>query len=289
MPEYLDFITVFGEKLGPDDHSGRDLRFSSFRHHNALCIQGPATPLLGRRGCQYQMCYNLKTVVSKKNPDTWSIRQAAFHHQFDVLDGTALWISTKGGLEDLKTSVEALGTNGRPEDTSFTTVPECFRSSLAVHLMYCYWASEGWRWYIEHLEGLIDKVSSSLILSQNSLTTLQTRKVVAEKNDLDQQARRRYSTSDLLKIQDTEDKANDAIMILEANINVVISLRNFYELLPKNNAFGQATQAEMQSISDSVNAFALQVNNLINDFKMNIARANLLVRISADRKILVCS
>lgn len=164
MPQYLQFISVFGVKSESNEmaFSGRDLRFSGFQVQNAACRKMTAIDDIGRSGTYFQMCYNLKN-VAEKSKDIWSIRQAAFHHQFDIGTGNALWISTKGGLDDIKKRVESLtGASGKPEDRSFGDVFECFRSSLAVHLMYCHWSTEGWRWYIEYLERRIEQEVSRL-------------------------------------------------------------------------------------------------------------------------------
>jgi hypothetical protein len=173
MPGYLDFISVFGQQ----SHS-RDLRFSGFREQTLLSkpISGLSMPDLGRSGRQYQLCYNLKSVTCRSPANTpakrkeWSIRQAAFHHQFDVEQGTALWIVTKGNL-DLKEQVQGLtGKDGRPEDRDFGTPEECFKSSLAVHLLYCHWSTEAWRWYLQWLEDVVDQnVSISHVLAASRL------------------------------------------------------------------------------------------------------------------------
>lgn len=159
MPSYLDFMFLFGSQSEP-----RDLRFSGFRAQMLLVdhSQRLAVHSLGRSGRQFQISYNLKCVACKtpasnraiRNQE-WSIRQAAFHHQFDVVDGTTLWIVTRGGL-DIKDSVEDLtGLNGRPEHRAFGTPQECFTSSLTVHLLYSHWSTADWRWYLQWLEDLI--------------------------------------------------------------------------------------------------------------------------------------
>lgn len=161
MPEYLDFISVFGSQSEP-----LDLRFSGFREQTTLSqplYERIAAPNLGRSGRQYQLCYNLKgtTLKSEDKMDTslseWSIRQAAIHHQFDVVQGTTLWIITKGSLDIQERYKELTGSYGRREDKSFGTVEECFRSSLAAHLLYCHWSTEDWRGYIRWLEQSIEK------------------------------------------------------------------------------------------------------------------------------------
>ena len=159
MPEYLDFISVFGTQSLP-----RDLRFSGFREQTLLSnyARRRSVPALGRSGRQFQLCYNLKAVnclspigTPTKNKE-WSIQQAAFHHQFDVDEGTTLWIVTKGGLEIKNQIQDMTGRDGRPEDKSFGTPAECFKSSLAVHLLNSHWSTEEWRWYVQWLEDVVD-------------------------------------------------------------------------------------------------------------------------------------
>lgn len=173
MPEYLDFISVFGQQSSP-----RELRFSGFREQVLLSksVKGLSMPSLGRSGQQYQLCYNLKSVACLSAADTtlkqkeWSIRQAAFYHQFDVGHGTTLWIVTKGDLEIKDRLQEMTGKDGRPEDRAFGTPEECFGSSLAVHLLYCHWSTEAWRWYLQWLEDVTDHEVSNCSLQLDSLS-----------------------------------------------------------------------------------------------------------------------
>jgi hypothetical protein len=158
IPAYLDFISVFGAQSDP-----RDLRFSGFREQRTLVDppRGPAVEGLGRSGRQFQLCYNLKGVTCKEESTKtelvqWSIRQVAIHHQLDVVTGTTLWIVTKGNLELLSRYKELTGKDGRPEDKSFGTVKESFRSSLAAHLLFCHWSTEDWRGYIRWLEEIVE-------------------------------------------------------------------------------------------------------------------------------------
>jgi hypothetical protein len=165
MPSYIDFMCLFGLSSKP-----RDLRFSSFREQTLLgdSSHGLAIPGLGRSGRQFQLCYNLKapfsssaTVCTLKEKQ-WSIRQAAVHHQFDVIEGTTLWIITKGNLEVKETVQKVTGRTGRPQDRAFNTAEQCFISSLAIHLLLCHWSADEWRWYIQWLEQVVDnEVSKS--------------------------------------------------------------------------------------------------------------------------------
>ena len=71
-------------------------------------------------------------------------------------------------------------------------------------------------------------------------------------------------------------------MILEANADVLTSIRRFYERLADNVDFPLG-----KSCREDVLAFTMQVDDMIYDSKMQIARAKVLVRITADRKNLV--
>ena len=174
MPAYLDFMFVFGAQS-----DATDLRFSGFREQTIMKDppRGPVIPDLGRSGRHFQLCYILKGVTLKRKSDEntkldeWSIRQAAVYHQFDVVYGTMLWIVTKGRRDIQERFKEMTGKDGRPEDKTFDTVEDCLRSSLAAHLMYSHWSTEGWRWYIRWLESVIDtEVSISRSFNRLFLT-----------------------------------------------------------------------------------------------------------------------
>jgi hypothetical protein len=164
MPSYLDFMMLFGANSDP-----LDLRYGGFCEH--VMIQDP--PLgcritqLGRSGRHLQLCYNLKSAILKgvtypqdsgnTDGEQWRIRQAAIYHQFDIVFGTTLWVLTDPGLHLRRRFSVLTGPNGLPQDKTFGTNSECFRSSLAVHLMFCRWAAEGWHRYIRWLERMVDK------------------------------------------------------------------------------------------------------------------------------------
>ncbi len=94
--------------------------------------------------------------------------------------------------------------------------------------------------------------------------------------------RREYRPDDLQAVQNYEDKTNEVVMVLEANMDVLISLRKFYENLLKNKYFNLKEDCE-----EDILQFTTQVNNMIYDSRMQIARAKLLVQIIDDRKNLV--
>jgi hypothetical protein len=199
----------------------------------------------------------------------WSIRQGAFHHQFDVVNGLTLWIVTRGGL-DIKERIEQLTKkNGRPEDRAFSRLEDCFQSTMSIHLLYCYWSTEEWRWYLQWLEEVVEQETQ-----------------IAVAGPLDAKyARREYQSKDLQSVQDYEDKTNEATMILEANVDVLTALRKFYESLMRHKDFPVTLKTACE---DDVLQFATQLDDMVYDAKMQISRAKLLVRIIGDRKSLVC-
>lgn len=183
MPVYLDFIFLFGLQS-----NARDLRFSGFREQIMLKDplrtgrQSSVISDLNRSGRHFQLSYNLKGVkFTAKNgiqagvsigemDGEWSIRQAAIHHQFDVIYGTALWIVTKGRTDLLEWFERLTSPEGKVEDKCFDNSRSCFRSSLAVHLMFCYWSLEDWARYVSWLEDIVEKrVSNFIILLKLSI------------------------------------------------------------------------------------------------------------------------
>lgn len=73
-------------------------------------------------------------------------------------------------------------------------------------------------------------------------------------------------------------------MVLEANTDVIVSLRNFYKRLVETRDFDLKSSCE-----DDITTFAFQIDNLIYDSKMQIARAKDVVKMTSDRKSLVRS
>ncbi|KAF2864733.1 hypothetical protein BDV95DRAFT_290014 [Massariosphaeria phaeospora] len=271
MPIYLEFMLVFGAQSDP-----RDLRFSGFREQNMMKAptRGPAIPDLGRSGRHFQMSYNLKGVSFKtKNDDNirlneWSIRQAAIYHQFDIVFGTTLWIITKGRLDLQQRYKELTGPDGRSEDKSFDTLEACFRSSLAAHDMFGHWATEDWRWYIRWLEDVIDAESAMAIYGPRGPG----------------HAHREYRPYHIQDLQIWQDKTNEAIMVLESNVEVLGALRRFYNSLLQHADFPEALKANCK---DDLATFTVQLDEIISDFQMQASRAKLLANIISDRRELV--
>jgi hypothetical protein len=131
--------------------------------------------------------------------------------QFDVVHGTTLWIVTRCA-PDIKDRIHRLrNESGRPQDKAFSTVEESFQSSLSVHLLLCHWALEEWRWNLRYLEEKVEDETYLVLVGP-----------------IDDEKRCEYNKEDVQYAQSYEDKTNEAIMILESNVDVILALRNFY-------------------------------------------------------------
>ncbi|OHE90944.1 hypothetical protein CORC01_13753 [Colletotrichum orchidophilum] len=268
MPQFLDFLYIYGSPHGED----KNLRFSGFRTEKVLINPAPGTciPDMGRSGRRFQICYNLKTVGLKfEQPGqevnkVWKIRQAAIHHQFDVGSGVQNWI-----LGDphavVKGLIQELFPEKRNHSSRFGTTEQSLLSSLEVHLVLARWATSGWRWNVQSLEEIIDNLTLKIISIQKSnLETL--------------------DSESLGIVQEWEDKTNETIMVMESNADILTMLRKFYMELVKDQNF---PSSELQAGTQAVNDFASQLNEMIYDTQMQISRAQVLVKIVADRKAIL--
>lgn len=87
---------------------------------------------------------------------------------------------------------------------------------------------------------------------------------------------------DLQTVQRTEDKANQALLILEANANVLGELSSEYDLLLALNDLRFVEDCKIE-----IHAFYRHITRLIKDLNMQKARMETLRRMVADRKALV--
>lgn len=97
--------------------------------------------------------------------------------------------------------------------------------------------------------------------------------------------RKDFEPKDLQDVQRLEDKINELTVILEANHDIMQSLSGFYVNLMKNDDMDVNVKTQC---ADDVREFAAQIADMMYDVNMQIRRANLLVKITADRKALVC-
>ena len=91
-----------------------------------------------------------------------------------------------------------------------------------------------------------------------------------------------YTTKHLQSVYSWQEKTNEVVVVLETNADVMTSIRKFYERLLDNPDFELGT-----SCRERVQQFAMQMDNMIYDLRMQIARAKGLIPIAEARKTLV--
>ena len=92
------------------------------------------------------------------------------------------------------------------------------------------------------------------------------------------------SFSDMQRIQFIEEKANEALLILKANVTILTLLRGYYNSVTSSNDWPQDLQSKC---SDDLLLFRQRVSNIESDFQMQESRTEAFLRLLADRKRLV--
>lgn len=270
MPAYIDFLLVYGTR-----DEDRELRFTGFRTRTTLQnpIRGCTIPDLQRSGRQHEICYNLKAVAVKESGKSqhprnrWKIRQAAVYHRFDLGSGTALWIigdPRETVKDDLK---DVLPAGPVPNEFNFETVSSAFAASLDMHLVLVNWASASWRWHIQDLEETIDIMTKAATLFD------------FESNDQPEVAPRAVTL-----VQAYEDKVNESLMVIEANLKIFSSLSKSYTALVEDQNF---PRGEQDACKQAVEAFNTKIEEYTYDLRMQADRARVLSKVATDRKNIV--
>ncbi|KAK7714954.1 hypothetical protein SLS63_011550 [Diaporthe eres] len=197
----------------------------------------------------------------------WKIRQAAIYHRFDLGSGTALWIigdpreTVKNDLKDV------LPEGPVPSEFNFGTVPDAFMASLDTHLVLVNWASASWRWHIQDLEETIDDMTRPAILFDY------------ESRDQPEVAPRAVTL-----VQEYEDKVNETLMVIEANLKIFSSLLASYTALVEDKNF---PLNERDACKAAVGMFSTKIEEYAYDLRMQADRARVLSKVATDRKNIV--
>ena len=110
-----------------------------------------------------------------------------------------------------------------------------------------------------------------------------------------------FHSQTLQRLQHDTDRTNEAIMVIESNLDIMNRLRDFYQSLLVNRNFVEALRTSPSAnqatnnntptidprVSDVVTLFVTQLESMASDMSMHIARARLLVTIARDRNTLV--
>ncbi|KAF8847772.1 hypothetical protein BDZ45DRAFT_811325 [Acephala macrosclerotiorum] len=269
MSGFVDFISVFETQA-----EARGQRFCGFKIRSRLSSPDlTVCEVLGRSGQYYQMCYILRS-AGKSN--IWTIRQTVFHHQFDIKEGTALWISAKGGPE-MKKMISKHTSNLK--NGEFEGILKCFASTLKIHKLHSKWCIQGWLEYIESLENELDKM-------ENELEPLMSGRAPPIIPFDRPPTTREVTLSDLRSVQSLERKSYEARMALESNANILSSLRDFYENLVENSQLSVHI-SNLEKWDSEQKDFARGLRNRESEIHRFETRCNRLVQLTADQRSLV--
>lgn len=268
MPEFVDFMLAFGIS----EHS-KDFLYSGFR--SEMNLQNDCNrlllPELGRSGREIRLCHILRSVERVDSAGgsqqlwPWVLRPTVTYHSFDVETGKSVWMIVKANdliRDRIRHSCEKRELYQPCSDTTFD---HSFESTLHTHLVICAWAGENWRWYINFIEGRIQELTREALIEQ------------AEDAPV--------SFLDLQKVHYVEERANEALLVLEANATVIEELRDFY-----TNAKDALKDMSLDenSLVSAVAKFQRHLDVTAKDLAMQQARSRMLLKLLADRKSLVC-
>lgn len=269
MPEFVDFMLAFGIS----EHS-KDFLYSGFRSEMNLSndCNRLLLPELGRSGREIRLCHILRSVErvdsagGSQKQWPWVLRPTVTYHSFDAETGKSVWMVVKANdliRDRIKHSCED---RDLYQPCSDTTLDRSFESTLQTHLVICAWAGENWRWYINFIEERIQELTREVLVEQ------------AEDAPV--------SFLDLQKLHYVEEKANEALLVLEANAAVIQELQNFYT--NARDAFKDVS-LDPGSVVSAVAMFQRHLDVTARDLAMQQARSRMLLKLLADRKSLVCS
>ncbi|KAH7171387.1 hypothetical protein EDB81DRAFT_753773 [Dactylonectria macrodidyma] len=90
-----------------------------------------------------------------------------------------------------------------------------------------------------------------------------------------------YTAGDVQQLLKLEETVSEMTIVLESNIEVMTSLKRFYERLIANKDF------DLKDCTYEVEDFTSQLSHMMDDFRLQIGRANALVRMLSNRAELV--
>jgi GTP1/Obg family GTP-binding protein len=93
----------------------------------------------------------------------------------------------------------------------------------------------------------------------------------------------KLTVRELVEVQKLENDSNDVLTTLEANINILISLQDFYQDLVDSKMDFPAASSRGE-----VESFVKKLKDFRADIERNQTRASRLVRLTADKRSLVC-
>ena len=253
----------------------------------------------------------------------WSVRQTATYHSFDVQNATALWISVKGNdlIQDrIMSSTENFMPDQRPFSTKQGTFEESLsthllnckwagenwrwylndleeefqgtagRRALSAKVVRDRRPEDKEKLEFLRARSMSTKISKSrpdatALLQPPPTIQIQAKRTrsTSRESRSEQDTQSQFSFEDLRDVQSLEDKANEVTFVLNANIDVLRELKEYYHDLVTSSEYVK----DFGLYKRSVERFEKQIASIINNLRMQITRAGALVRMIMDRKALV--
>lgn len=101
---------------------------------------------------------------------------------------------------------------------------------------------------------------------------------------IDNKVEDEFSFAKLRKIHEIAEKANEAVLVLKQNINILSRLRNYYKLTSNRRDFPKQLADSCENATED---FTRRIEGLENDMQIQILRLETLLRLLGDRKTLV--
>lgn len=309
LPCFLEFLFPFARDLY---HS--DFHFGGFRHQVRFSAEDKGLDVPGRgwSGLDLKVCYNFKSVEhderlgSKEWP--WYMGQSAIHHSFDVETGQASWIIVEGD-QRLRHRIKSATKDQSVPRFSFHTREKAFASTLAVHLIFCEWSGQTWRWYINFLDKEIQSSTKAAVFSlletpvsspeevsasnirqrRRKQSNHNTPKVSIQATELPTSGSRPtkdtgFSFSDLQGTHAIEEIVNNANLLMKVNQNVLTELREAYKSFEDSPGWPASLSSNCRG---DLTRFDQRVASIQNDMAIQQSRVEKLLRLISDRKSLV--
>ncbi|KAG4442602.1 hypothetical protein IFR05_001932 [Cadophora sp. M221] len=263
MPPYPELLSGFGVR---DDI--QSATFTPFLQQTNLPIstQDPAVRALRRSGRRYQLSYNLNGCCRNPLPvpiKKWKISQAVIHHQFDVEEGTSLWILAHDSSSVKEKLLGVASKNGIIANQIPSSPVENFGNGLSVHLLYCQWSIEDWRCYLVELARAVKEAASTF-------------------EKIGKNGEFIYTHRHVEILQGYLDKIHYAKIALEANRETITSLRDFYSNLKNNEHFDLRHECEV-----ALGGFESRLNDFLCDLEVQVTRANNVIRTALEKQIMI--
>lgn len=149
--DFIDLLYSFGvaSPLGSNDFHHTRFIWEYTRESSPLPY---SIPELGRSGVEMIVGYKLCGMEESDFDQKWTMRQTAVYHSLDISNGKSFWVTVKANGLIRNRIAEASSSSSGPLSIVPSDLQSSLRNALATHLIMLQWCTDGWRWYVSHLE-----------------------------------------------------------------------------------------------------------------------------------------